>query len=82
MRYSHLTDDALWCAITKNTNAVSALFDAHLGTETAALPNSQSGEMIDNLEREYQDYATELRRRYSLASNLERPSSVGSEQAA
>lgn len=88
MQCSHLTDDALWRAITKNTNALSALFDAQLEAGTRGLPNFQTSAMfsisraIDNLERQYQDYAIELRRRYSLVSNPEKPSSVGSDQAA
>lgn len=75
MQYSRLTDDALWRAITKNTNAVSALFEA-----TDATFSIQR--RIDDLQREYQNYAAELRRRYPLVLNSETPPSAGSDQAA
>jgi hypothetical protein len=80
VRYSLLTDDELWRAITKNTNAMSALFDQQRESETSALRGATM--VIDNLERQYQDYAAELRRRYSPILNPEMPSSVGSDQAA
>jgi hypothetical protein len=85
---SHLTDDALWCAITKNTDALSALLDAQLEAGAKGVPNFQTSAMfsisraIDNLKRQYDDYVTELRRRYSLVSNPEKPSNAGSDQAA
>jgi hypothetical protein len=85
---SHLTDDALWRAITKNTDARSALFDGQLEAGTKGLPNFQTSakfsisRAIDDLERQYQDYVTELRRRYSLVSSPEKTSNAGSDQAA
>ena len=82
MQYSHLTDDDLWCAITKNTNTMSTLFDQQLEAGTSPLLQAKAARAIDNLERQYQDYAAELRRRYSPILNPEMPSSVGSDQAA
>ena len=73
---------------SQNTNAMSVLFDQQHETGTRGLPDFQTGAMfsisraIDRLEREYQDYASELRRRSSLILNSEMPSSVGSDQAA
>jgi hypothetical protein len=80
VRYSLLIDDELWRAITKNANAMSALFDQQLEAGTSALRGATMA--IDNLERQYQDYAAELRSRYSPILNPEMPSSVGSDQAA
>jgi hypothetical protein len=65
---SHLTDDELWLAITKNTNTMSTLFEVgnkeRFGFETkATFPILRA---LNNLELEYQDYATELHRRYSI----------------
>ncbi len=76
MQFSHLTDDELWRAVTKNTNAISALFDQEHEAGIKGVPDFQTSGMfsisraIDNLEREYQDYASELRRRCSLVLNL------------
>ena len=83
MQCSNLTDDELWRAITKNTNTMSALFELR-----AKGPAFQTNAMLsisralDNLEREYQDYVTELRRRHSPDLSSEKPSNVGSDQAA
>lgn len=77
MQCSHLTDDELWRAISKNTDEMSALFDP-----SATGARFSTSRAIDNLEREYQDYAAELRRRYPLVLNSETPPSVGSNQAA
>ena len=63
MRCSHLTDDELWCAVIKNTNEMAALFDGQFGTRTRGSMFSIS-RTIDSLERQYQGYAAELRRRY------------------
>ena len=88
MQCSHLTDDELWRAITKNTNAISALFDAQLDARNKGVADFQTSAMfsissaIGNLERQYQDYVAELRCRYSLVLSSEMPSSVGSDQAA
>jgi hypothetical protein len=83
-----MTDDDLWRAITKNTNAMSALFDQQRDAGIRGLPDFQTSAMfsisraIDRLEREYQDYASQLRHRYSLVLHSETPSSIGSDQAA
>ena len=88
MQYSHLTDDELWRAVVKNTNAISVLFDQQREAGIRGLPDFERSTMlsisraIDRLEREYQDYASELCRRCSLILNSETPSSVASDQAA
>jgi hypothetical protein len=87
VQYSHLTDDELWRAVVKNTNAISVLFDQQREAGIRGLPDERSAmlsisRVIDRLEREYQDYASELRCRCSLILNSETPSSVGSDQAA
>jgi len=88
VQYSHLTDDDLWRAVTKNTNAMSVLFDQQHEAGIRGLPDFDTSAMfsisraIDRLEREYQDYACELRRRCSPILNSETSSSVGSDQAA
>jgi hypothetical protein len=88
VQYSHLTDDELWRAVVKNTNAISVLFDQQREAGIRGLPDFERSTMpsistaIDRLEREYQDYASELRRRCSLILNSETPSSVASDQAA
>jgi len=79
VQYSHLTDDDLWCAITKNTNAMSTLFDQQRESGTSTLLYTRATMVIDNLEREYQAYAAELRCRYSLILSSETPSSVRSD---
>ena len=71
MQCSHLTDDELWRAIIKNTDEMSELFDAQFGARTRG-PMFSMSSTIDNLERQYQNYAAELRRRYT---------SVGLDQA-
>ncbi len=77
MQYSHLTDDDLWCAITKNTNTMSTLFDPQFEAVRVTI-------VIDNLEREYLVYTaeSELRCRHFLILNSEMPSGVRSDQAA
>jgi 5-methylcytosine-specific restriction endonuclease McrBC regulatory subunit McrC len=88
VQYSHLTDDELWRAVVKNTDAISVLFDQQREAGIRGLPDVERSAMlsisraIDRLEREYQDYASELRRRCSLILNSKTPSSVGSNQAA
>ena len=71
MRCSHLTDDELWRAIIRNTDDMSALLDGQFGARTRG-PMFSISRAIDDLERQYQDCAAELRRRYP---------SVGSDQA-
>jgi hypothetical protein len=67
---------------------MSALFDQQHEAAIRGPPDFQTSAKfstsmaIDNLEREYQDYASELRRRSSLILNSETLSSVGSDQAA
>ena len=78
MQYSHMTDDQLWRAITKNTNAMSALFDRQLEARASGAMFITS-RAIDDLEGEYQAYGAELRRRSSLIFTS---SSVRSDQAA
>jgi len=88
VQYSNMTDDELWCAIAKNTNAMFALFDQQHEAGIRRLSDFETSAMfsisraIDKLEREYHYYASALRRRYSLALKSETPSSVGSDQAA
>jgi len=69
-----MTDDELWRAIGQNTNAMSALIIQRLGLEAGintlndAVPRAnlvQSyADTISKLERKYQEYTAELRRRY------------------
>ena len=82
MQYSHLTDDDLWCVITKNTNTMSTLFDQQFEAGTSALLQKRVTVVLDNLQREYLAYAAELRCRYSLILNSEVASNVRSDQAA
>ena len=63
MQCSHLTDDELWRAIIRNTNEMSALFDGQFGARTRG-PMFSISKAIGDLERQYQDYAAEVRRRY------------------
>jgi hypothetical protein len=81
VQYSNLTDDALWRAVTKNTNAMLALFDQQLEAGTNPLPQTGVARAIDKLERQYQDYAAELRRRHPLVAKSETPTGVGSDRA-
>ena len=82
MQYSHLTDDDLWCGVTKNTNAMSTLYDQQLEAGTSALLQTRATSVIDNLEREYLAYAAELRSRHSrnleLGNGVWRPIRSGS----
>jgi hypothetical protein len=64
-----LSDDELWRAIADNTDALSALVDAQGEFESdVGAPNDAHGRTIrmkiDAFERQYRDYAAELRRRY------------------
>jgi hypothetical protein len=58
-----LTDEQLWCAIAKNTDALSKLIHQQLESGAEAKPQSNA-RTVDNLQRQYQDYTAELRRRY------------------
>ena len=63
MQCSQSTDDELWRAIIENTNEMSALFDGQFGARTRG-PMFSISKAVDNLERQYQAYAAELRSRY------------------
>jgi hypothetical protein len=82
VQFSHLTDDELWRAITKNTNAMSALFDQEHEAGIKGVPDFQTSGMfsisraVDNLEREYRSYADQLRHRSSIALHSETPSTA------
>ena len=68
-----LTDEQLWRAIAENTNEMSALVDQQLelamtiiNTPDAGTSRMQSDvATIGKLERQYQAFTAELRRRYS-----------------
>jgi hypothetical protein len=64
VRQFFLTDEELWRAIAKNTTEVTNLMDQEVGPITA---NGRRARLIefDKLQREYQIYTAELRRRYS-----------------
>jgi len=77
MQVENLTDEQLWRAIARNTNAMSALILRQLelvavntisdSIRQAKLRESNANR-IDKLARNYQEYTAELRRRYSLES--------------
>ena len=72
MQFAKLTDDELWRAIAQNTEAMSALARRQLKLNAAnafAIHPGVKADLIHlahRLERRYREYATELRRRYSL----------------
>jgi hypothetical protein len=76
MQSVNLTDEQLWRAIAQNTNAMTALIHQQLELDPAVntLSNTirqvklreSNAERIGKLERNYQEYTAELRRRYSL----------------
>jgi len=77
MQSENLTDEQLWRRIARNTNAMTALIRQQL--ELAAVHTisdsirqaklrESNAERIGKLARNYQEYTTELRRRYSLDS--------------
>ena len=77
MQVENLTDEQLWRAIARNTNAMSALILRQI--ELAAVNTisdsirqaklrESNAQRIDKLARNYQEYISELRRRYSLES--------------
>jgi hypothetical protein len=77
MQSVNLTDEQLWRAIAQNTNAMTAaLIHQQLELDPAVntLSNTirqvklreSNAERIGKLERNYAEYAAELRRRYSL----------------
>ena len=76
MQCVNLTDDELWRGIAQNTNAISVLIHQQLELDAAFNPSNdivrrarrvQSKDTISKLQRKYQEYAAELRRRYPLA---------------
>jgi hypothetical protein len=77
MQFENATDEQLWRAIARNTNAMTALINQQL--ELAAVHTisdsirqaklrETNAERIGKLARNYQEYTAELRRRYSLES--------------
>jgi hypothetical protein len=75
MQSENLTDEQLWRAIARNTNAMTALI--HQQFELAAVNTTSdtirqaklresNAERIGKLEGNYREYTAELRRRYSL----------------
>jgi hypothetical protein len=77
MQFENATDEQLWRAIARNTNAMTALINQQL--ELAAVHTisdsirqaklrETNAERIGKLARNYQEYTAELRRRYSLQS--------------
>ena len=75
MQSENLTDEQLWRAIARNTNAMSALVRrklelAAVNTISEAIRQAKlresNAERINKLARNYQEYTAELRRRYSL----------------
>ena len=70
-----LTDDELWRAIAKNTDAMSELINRQLEIDeeiSAAVPAGRAKlmgaylEAINQYQREYRDYTAELRRRHKI----------------
>jgi len=69
MQCANLTDDELWRAIARNTEAMSELVQrmsesktgANAGPRTNRISNART---IDALERQYRIYTAELQRRY------------------
>jgi hypothetical protein len=69
-----LRDDELWRAIAENTDAMSALvheqvkLEASIGApddpDSLTVLMRSNAQKIDNFERQYHDFAAELRRRY------------------
>jgi endonuclease III len=75
MQSENATDEQLWRAIARNTNAMTALINQQL--ELAAVHTisdsirqanlrESNAARIGKLARNYQEYTGELRRRYSL----------------
>jgi endonuclease III len=69
MQSENATDEQLWRAIARNTNAMTALINQQLeladSIRQANLRESNAAR-IGKLARNYQEYTGELRRRYSL----------------
>ena len=79
MQSVNATDEQLWRAIARNTNAMTSLIHQQLelpavntfsDTIRQAKLRESNAERIGKLARNYQEYTAELRRRYSLESSL------------
>jgi hypothetical protein len=75
MQSENRTDEQLWRAIARNTNAMTALVHQLLELDAVntisdsirqAKLRESNTERIRKLERNYREYTAELRRRYSL----------------
>jgi hypothetical protein len=75
MQSENRTDEQLWRAIARNTNAMTALVHQLLELDAVntisdsirqAKLRESNAERIRKLERNYREYTAELRRRYSL----------------
>jgi hypothetical protein len=71
MQYANLSDDELWRAIAQNTATMSALFhqQAELDKADSSAIHFRKRDLIlfaNRFQRQYREYAAELRRRYSL----------------
>jgi NAD kinase len=66
MQVENLTNEQLWRAIARNTNAMSA--NTISDSIRQAKLRESNAERIDKLARNYHEYTAELRRRYSLDS--------------
>ena len=75
MQSENRTDEQLWRAIVRNTNAMTALVHQLLELDAVntisdsirqAKLRESNTERIRKLERNYREYTAELRRRYSL----------------
>jgi hypothetical protein len=75
MQSVNATDEQLWRAIARNTNAMTALINQQLelaavntisDTLRQAKLRESNAERIGKLSRNYQEYTAELRRRYCL----------------
>jgi hypothetical protein len=71
MRCTDLTDDQLWRAIARNTEKFSALIDQQFALDAAdsVHPRAKADliRFASGFQREYRQYADELRRRYPEA---------------
>jgi hypothetical protein len=71
MQYANLSDDELWRAIAQNTETMSAFLHQQAELDEAD-PNAihfRKRDLIlfaNRFQRQYREFAAELRRRYSL----------------
>jgi hypothetical protein len=79
MQCAKLTDDELWCAITQNTDELSAVLhhlDADVRIGIAGTPCARSrsySEAVNRFECEYREYIAELDRRYRWSEKPRKP---------